>query len=130
MIMVDKRQAGLDVAAEMLSPEIAKALEGAATSPEFGALLGELAVRNVFGELWARPGLDRRSRSLVTLGILIALRATDELQCHVVAAIRNGLTAEEVAEVIYHSSAYAGFPAANTARAAAVQVLQPRRSGD
>ena len=128
--MVDKRQAGLEVAAEMLSPEIAKALEGAAASPEFGAFLGELAVRNVFGELWARPGLDRRSRSLVTLGILIALRATDELQGHVIAAIRNGLTVEEVAEVIYHSSAYAGFPAANTARVAAVQVLRPRRSGD
>ena len=70
---------------------------------------------NVFGRLWTREGLNHRDRSLVTLGILIALRATDELKIHFQIARNNGLSEDEIAEVIYHSSGYAGFPAANTA---------------
>ncbi|MDP9792987.1 4-carboxymuconolactone decarboxylase [Catenuloplanes nepalensis] len=85
--------------------------------------LGVLSLDNVFGTLWTRPGLDPRSRSLVTLGILIALRATDELRFHFPIALRNGLTRDEIAEVIYHASGYAGFPAAATARTVAVETL-------
>jgi 4-carboxymuconolactone decarboxylase len=85
--------------------------------------IGVLSLDNVFGTLWARPGLDHRSRSLVTLGILIALRATDELRFHFPIALRNGLTRDEIAEVIYHASGYAGFPAAATARGIAVEML-------
>ncbi len=72
----------------------------------------------------ARDGLSRRDRSLVTLGILIALRATDELSYHVQIARNNGLTEDEIAEVIYHSSGYAGFPAANSACKVAREVLE------
>ena len=75
--------------------------------------------------LWGREGLSRRDRSLVTLGILIALRATDELKSHVQIARNNGLTEDEIAEVIYHTSGYAGFPAANTACRIAREVLDP-----
>ncbi len=75
----------------------------------------EIAIDNVFGRLWGREGLSRRDRSLVTLGILIALRSNDELGIHFKIARNNGLTDDEIAEVIYHSSGYAGFPAANTA---------------
>ena len=77
----------------------------------------------MFGSLWGRDGLSRRDRSLVTMGILIALRATDEFAHHVAIARTNGLTEDEIAEVIYHASGYAGFPAANTARNVAREVL-------
>lgn len=89
-------------------------------APEFVGM----SLDNVYGGLWTRPGLSRRDRSLVTLGILIALRATNELRYHFPTAIRNGLTEAEVAEVIYHASGYAGFPAANTARSVAEDMLQ------
>jgi 4-carboxymuconolactone decarboxylase len=89
----------------------------------FAPELLEIGVRNIFGTLWTREGLSRRDRSLVTLGILIALRATDELKFHFQIARNNGLTDEELAEVIYHASGYAGFPAANTAKAIAVEAL-------
>jgi 4-carboxymuconolactone decarboxylase len=68
-------------------------------------------------------GLSRRDRSLVTLGILITLRASDELKFHFQIARSNGLTDEELAEVIYHASGYAGFPAANTAKSVAVEAF-------
>jgi 4-carboxymuconolactone decarboxylase len=109
--------------ADMLSPEVAEAMANAGNSTEFGAYLGKLALDNVFGQLWTRPGLDRRSRSLLTLGILIALRATEELQFHIPAALRNGLTRTELEEIIYHASAYAGFPAAASARIIAAKIL-------
>ncbi len=90
----------------------------------FGDELLEIGIDNVFGRLWAREGgLSRRDRSLVTLGILIALRATDELGFHVQIARNNGLTEDEIAEVVYHSSGYAGFPAANTACKVAREAL-------
>lgn len=89
----------------------------------FASELMEIGVESVFGKLWARDGLSRRDRSLVTLGILIALRATDELTSHFQIARTNGLTDDELAEVIYHASGYAGFPAANTAKTVAVEAL-------
>lgn len=89
----------------------------------FGEDLVEIGVINVWSALWAREGLGRRERSLVTLGILIALGAEDELKSHVRIALSNGLTREEVAEVIYHASGYAGFPRSMAARKAAREVL-------
>ena len=89
----------------------------------FGDELLEIGVDNVFGRLWTREGLSRRDRSLVTLGILIALGAEEEIKAHVQIARTNGLSEEEIAEVIYHSTGYAGFPAANTACKAARQAL-------
>jgi 4-carboxymuconolactone decarboxylase len=93
----------------------------------FGDELLEISIDNVFGRLWGREGLSRRDRSLVTLGILIALRATDELRIHVQIARNNGLSDDEIAEVVYHSSGYAGFPAANTACNIARDVLATPR---
>src|SRR5436305_1801899 len=110
--MTEIRERGLQVFRELLP--------GAASAEnlrdgKFGDELFEIGIDNVFGRLWAREGLSRRDRSLVTLGILISLRATDELKFHVQIARNNGLTEDGVAEVIYHASGYAGFPAANTA---------------
>src|SRR5713101_6604495 len=110
--MTSKRQAAIDIVSAMISPEMAQFMVDSETSGEFAVELAHLALDNVFGALWARPGLSRRDRSLVTLSILIALRATNELRYHVPIALKNGLSRDEIAEVIYHSSGYAGFPAA------------------
>lgn len=92
-------------------------------SDEFAGELMDIGIEGIFGRLWTRPGLTRRDRSLVTLGILIALGADEELEGHFRIARQNGLTDDELAEVIYHSSGYAGFPAANSAKSAAKKGL-------
>ncbi|OBI72748.1 carboxymuconolactone decarboxylase family protein [Mycobacterium asiaticum] len=125
--MTDLRTQGLNVFREMLPGLIPDDL----TSTRAGGFadeLGDLALAHVFGALWTRPGLDRRSRSLVTLGVLIALRAGEELKVHFPIALRNGITAEEIEEVIYHAAGYAGYPAAASARniaAAALRTTEP-----
>jgi len=118
-----EHEAGLAVAEEMLDPGVVNALRASVGSSAFGAERGALALEFVFAKLWTRGGLDRRARSLVTLGILIALGHTEELRVHLLAALRNGCTLKELEEVLYHSTAYAGFPAANKAAAVATQVL-------
>ncbi|WP_246398169.1 carboxymuconolactone decarboxylase family protein [Mycobacterium vicinigordonae] len=90
---------------------------------QFAEELPELVVDHVYAALWARPGLDRRSRSLVTLGALIALRAS-ELESHFPIALRNGITIEELEEVVYHTAGYVGYPAAFSAREVARKVLR------
>ena len=120
----EKHQIGLEVVSKFLAPEVVRMMDKAAEGTGFASFMSELALRNVFSEIWARPGLDFRSRSLVTLGILIALRATDELRFHVAIALKNGCTVQEIEEVLYHSSAYAGFPAANSARGIAAEVIE------
>jgi 4-carboxymuconolactone decarboxylase len=99
----------------------AMAAEG---SRDFCTEIGDISMDNVFGKLWVRDGLDLRGRSLVTLGILIALHASEELKVHFPIALKNGCTVKELEEVIYHSTAYAGFPAANVARRAAIETLR------
>lgn len=117
-MMADSRTEGLNVFEEMMPGVIP---DGVTTLHDDGVAgeLGDMSLEHVFGALWTRPGLDRRSRSLVTLGALIALRATEELRYHFPIALRNGLTREEIDEVIYHLAGYAGYPAAATARDAA-----------
>ena len=92
----------------------------------FAPELMEIGIEGIFGRLWSREGLSRRDRSLVTLGILIALGAEQELESHFRIAKQNGLTEDELAEVVYHASGYAGFPAANTAKAAAAEGARAR----
>ena len=84
----------------------------------------DLITRYAWGEIWSRPGLDRRTRSCITLTALIALGHHQELGMHVRAALRNGLTPEEISEVILQSAVYCGVPAANTAYAIANEVVQ------
>ena len=94
----------------------------AAITP-FSRPLMEYRTRAGWGEVWSRDGLDRRARSLVTLGVLVALRAHDELAVHVRGAVRNGLSPEEIAEVLLHTAVYAGLPRGNAAFAIAQRVL-------
>ncbi|MFE4667506.1 carboxymuconolactone decarboxylase family protein [Streptomyces sp. NPDC056716] len=113
---------GIEQARDMI-PESVWAASASVPEGVFAPGLAELAMTNVYGRLWGREGLDRRSRSLVTLGLLIALRAGDELRINLLMALRNGLTREELEEVIYHATGYAGFPAAVHAARIATDVL-------
>lgn len=123
--MSDTRDEGLRIFRELLPGKIPDG-DIKLTDGRIGEELGELSLIDVFGMLWSRPGLSRRDRSLVTLGILIALRAESELREHFPIARTNGLTDTEIAEVIYHSAGYTGFPAAAAARKVAVEVLPPQ----
>lgn len=118
----DRRETGTRIQRELLS-----AAYGDSPPPlrdgRFAEELRQLSIDNVFGAIWGRDGLDRRSRSMVTIAILIALRATGELRLHLRIGLANGLTREELEEIVYHASAYAGFPAASAARAVAMEVL-------
>src|SRR5881275_1216977 len=86
-----------------------------AAAGEFGEPFQDLITRYAWGAVWSRPGIDRRMRSAITLTALVTLRAENELGMHVRAALRNGLGAEEIREVILHTAVYAGVPAANAA---------------
>jgi 4-carboxymuconolactone decarboxylase len=124
--MTDQPQGGSAIEA-LFSLKVMESMQGDATRSSFASEMPALAKANVFDALWGRPGLDARSRSLVTLGILIALRAHNELEVHIPFAAKNGCTVQELEEVIYHASGYAGYPAANSARIVATEAL--RREG-
>lgn len=83
----------------------------------------EYITETAWGQVWARPGLDRRTRSMLTLALLTALRCEGELAMHVRAAIGNGVSPDEITEVLLHTSVYAGVPAANAAFGIAQRVL-------
>ena len=83
----------------------------------------DLITRYAWGEIWARPGLDRKTRSCITLTALVAGGHLEELVFHVRAALRNGLTPDEIKEVLLQVAVYAGVPAANRAFAIAARVL-------
>jgi len=95
-----------------------------ARTTDFTAPFQDLLTRYAWGEVWSRPGLDRRQRSMITLAALTSLRAEAEIELHVRAALRNGLTPEEISEVLLHTAVYAGLPAANAAFAIAQRVLE------
>ena len=90
----------------------------------------ELITRYAWGGIWTRPGLDRRSRSIVTLTALVAGRHFEELEMHLRAALRNGLTREEISEVLLQTAIYVNVPAANSAFAVAKRVLDEEPQPD
>jgi len=117
------RAAGKRVIDEMMDvplPKPGDPIEADEAAPDFP----QMATSNAFEGLWARCGLTRRERSLITLGILMALRANEELKYHFRIARANGVTPRQIAEAIYQASGYAGFPAAQNARSVYRQVLK------
>lgn len=86
-----------------------------AGTDELTADFQDLITRYAWGDIWSRPGLDRRTRSCLTLAILATLHHDDELAMHVRAALRNGVSTDEIKEVLLHVAVYAGVPAANRA---------------
>ena len=115
-------EAGMKVRREVLGDEhVDRSMQNAT---DFSRPFQEFITRGAWGDVWTRPGLDRRTRSVITLSVLTALRAENEIPMHVRAAIRNGLTPDEIREVLIHTAVYAGVPAANSAFAIAQQTLQ------
>jgi 4-carboxymuconolactone decarboxylase len=84
----------------------------------------QFITRYAWGAVWGRPGIDRHLRSVITISVLTALRAEGELELHLRAALRNGVTPDELKEVLVHVGVYAGVPAANSAFALAARVLR------
>ncbi len=114
--------AGMAVRREVLGD--AHVDRAVASTDAFTAPFQEFIAQTAWGLVWTRAGLDRRARSLVTLAVLTALGREHELAMHVRAARRNGLTVEEIGEVLLHTAAYAGVPAANRAFHIAQQTLR------
>jgi 4-carboxymuconolactone decarboxylase len=119
--MADRYEEGMKVRREVLGAEHVDRATGKAT--ELTADFQELITRYCWGEIWTRPGLDRKTRSSITLVALVALGRMDELELHLKAALRNGLTPDEIKEVLLHCAVYCGVPAANSAFAVAQRVL-------
>ena len=95
-----------------------------ATSPDFGSDITKLALKYAFADVWGRDGLERKQRSLITLGLLIATRQTLEIKNHVRIGVRNGLTARELEETLVQCIPYVGFPAIASATTAVIETLR------
>jgi 4-carboxymuconolactone decarboxylase len=105
----DAYERGMRIRREVLGDEHVD--RAGAGTPEFQ----DFITRYAWGEIWARPGLDRKTRSCITMTALVALGRFDELELHIRAAQRNGLTPEEIKEVLLQTAVYCGVPAANSA---------------
>ena len=122
----DAHERGMKVRREVLGD--AHVDEAVARTTGFTADFQDLINRYAWGEIWTRPGLDRRTRSAIALTALIAVGRMDELPMHVRAALRNGLSENEIKEVLLQTAVYCGVPAANTAFAVAARVLDEEES--
>ena len=111
--MADHYEDGMAVRREVLGD--AHVDRAVAATSAFTAPFQDFITRTAWGQVWTRDGLDRRTRSCITLALLTALQCHEELAMHVHAARRNGLTPDEIAEVLLHTAVYAGVPAANAA---------------
>jgi 4-carboxymuconolactone decarboxylase len=117
----DEYERAMDTRRQVMGDDyVERALAG---SSEFTRDFQELITRYAWGAIWTRPGLDRRIRSAITLTALIALGRDEELALHLRAAVRNGLSHDEIKEILLQSAIYCGVPAANSAFRIASQVL-------
>lgn len=124
----DRRSRGERARREVLGDAHVDAAEAA--SSDFTRPFQDYITGAAWADVWDRPGLDRRTRSAITLALLTALRAEAEIPMHVRAALRHGLTPEEIAEVLLHSAAYAGLPAANAAFHLAEKVIRGQEADE
>ncbi len=119
--MSDAAEKGRALLLEIFGEAYVAARDGRET--DFTAAYNRLAEEAAYGMVWSRDGLDLKTRSLLTISSLTALGRAGELRVHLLAAINNGATAEEIREAILHTAIYAGFPAARDATQIAQQVL-------
>ena len=119
--MSDAADKGRQLLLQIFGEDYVAARDGRET--DFTAAYNRLAEEAGYGLVWARPGLDLKTRSLLTIASLTSLGRAGELRVHLLAAVNNGATAEEIREAILHTAVYAGFPAARDATQIAQQVL-------
>jgi 4-carboxymuconolactone decarboxylase len=120
-MQTDLYERGLEIRKTVLSPDyVENAIRNA---DEFGRPLQELVTTFCWGAVWGREGLDRRARSLVNLGMIAALGRMHEFKLHVGGALRNGVTRDEIQEIILQVAVYCGFPAAIDAQRAAREAI-------
>ncbi|MED5609845.1 MULTISPECIES: carboxymuconolactone decarboxylase family protein [Pseudomonas] len=120
--MTDKRKAGEQVRREVMGDAfVDRALNNAT---DFTRPLQDFVNENAWGSVWSRDGLPRKTRSLITLAALTALKCPQELKGHVRGALNNGCTVEEIREALLHCAVYAGVPAAIDAFRAAQEVIE------
>jgi len=119
----ERRERGMKIRREVLGDEYVDRAQAGTTplTKEFQ----DLMTRYAWGEIWARPGLDRRTRSCITVAMTVALNRPDELALHLRGAIRNGVTVAELREVLLQTVVYCGIPAAHVAFKVAQEVLGP-----
>ena len=120
----DDHEGGMRVRREVLGDAYVDAAVGKTTP--FTEDFQDFITRYAWGEVWTRPGLDRKTRSCITLTALMARGHHEELATHVEGALRNGLTEDEIKEVLLHGAIYCGVPAANAAFAVARRVIENR----
>ena len=118
---IEDQKAGEAIRREVMGSAHVDASLGNATALDMP--LQEAAMEHVWGGVWTRDGLDRKTRSIATVSMLIALQAHGELKGHVRGALNNGLTAEEIAELVMHAATYCGYPAALSAMRVAREVI-------
>ena len=117
----ERYEKGMEVRRAVLGDAHVKLASQNATG--FNEEFQDLITRYAWGEIWTRPGLSRHTRSLIVIATMIALNRPDELRMHVRAAFNNGVTSDEIKEVLLQSAVYCGVPAANSAFHIASQVL-------
>jgi 4-carboxymuconolactone decarboxylase len=119
--MTDERLTGMEVRRAVLGDAYVDRAEASRTplTDEFQDLL----TRYAWGEIWTRPGLDRRTRSCITVAMLVALNRNEELALHMRAALTNGVTVDELKEILLQTTIYCGVPASNSAFGVAERVL-------
>jgi 4-carboxymuconolactone decarboxylase len=115
---------GIALASGMLGQQFGEKITAHIESGEFGADLARHGMAHSYTDSWGRDGLDRRSRSLVTIGALIALRQPNELKNHIRAGVANGLVDREFEEILVQLSTYVGYPAVSSAMTVIVEVLR------
>ena len=118
----EKYKQGMELRREVLGDEyVDKAIQGAT---QFTKPLQDMVTENCWGEIWTRKAIPKATRSLITIAMLSALRATTELKVHVLGALRNGCSEEEIQEVLLQTTAYCGAPAGIEAFRAAKEVIE------
>jgi len=117
----ERRERGMKARREVLGDDYVDRSQKSATS--LTRDFQDLITRYAWGEIWTRPGLDRRTRSCITVAMTVALNRPDELALHLRGALRNGVTVDELREVLLQTAVYCGVPAAHTAFRVAEQVL-------
>jgi len=123
----ERYKKGLEIRRDVLGKDYVD--QALAKINEFNGPFQEFITRYAWGEVWGRSGLTRRERSLITLAMLVALNREAEFRLHVRAAFRNGVTVEELRELLLHSGIYCGIPAANAAIRVAEDVINETKGG-